>query len=163
MASRRATRANVSPLSWPSTWLSPCATRRALFLTTSPSSPYLFLNTHLVPITLTPWAGSNKVQTWFLSKFSNSSWWTLTQLKLERACPTSEGSNRATNRVLIKQDRWDDPKDRVTLSFRLPMTYWGRCVFWMWEGAPCSKMISPSTHDASTAAVEEVVDYVASA
>jgi hypothetical protein len=33
----------------------------------------------------------------------------------------------------------------------------------MWEGAPCSEMISPSTYDASTTAVEEVVAWGASA
>jgi hypothetical protein len=33
----------------------------------------------------------------------------------------------------------------------------------MWEGAPCSEMISPSTHDVSTAAVKEVVASGASA
>jgi hypothetical protein len=45
----------------------------------------------------------------------------LTQLESESACPTSQGSNRATNRVLVKQDRCADREDRVTLSFRLPM------------------------------------------
>jgi hypothetical protein len=36
-------------------------------------------------------------------------------------CPTSRGSNRATNRVLVKQDKCVDLEERVTLSFRLPM------------------------------------------
>jgi hypothetical protein len=57
---------------------------------------------HLVPITFTSRGGSTKVQTWFLSKFSNSSCMALTQLKSERACPTSRGSNKATKRVFVK-------------------------------------------------------------
>jgi hypothetical protein len=44
---------------------------------------------------------SIKVQTWFLSKFSNSSCMALTQLELERACSISRGSNKATKSVLI--------------------------------------------------------------
>jgi hypothetical protein len=42
------------------------------------------------------------------------------------------------------------------------MICWGGCVFWMWEGALGSEMISPSTRDASTATVEEVVAWGAS-
>jgi hypothetical protein len=61
------------------------------------------------------------VQTLFLSKFSNSSCMALTQLESESACPASQGSNRATNMVLVKQDICADLKDHVTLSFRLPM------------------------------------------
>jgi hypothetical protein len=163
IASRRAIGANVSPKSRPSTWLKPWAIRRALFLTTSPSFPCLFLKTHLVPMTFTSWGGSTKVQTWFLSKFSNYSCMALTQLKSERTCPTSRGSNKAIKRVLVKQDRWADLKDRVTLLFRLPMIYWGGCAFWMWEGAPWSEMISPSTRDTSTAVVEEVIAWGAPA
>jgi hypothetical protein len=127
MASRCATGVNISPKSWPSTWLYPCAIRQALFLTTSPSSPCLFLNTYLVSITLTPRGGSAKVQTWFLSKFSNSSSMALTQLESESACITSRGSNRATNNVLVNLDRCADLEDHVTLSFKLPMI----CLSWM--------------------------------
>jgi hypothetical protein len=137
MASRRATGANISLKSRPSIWLKPWATRWALFLATSPSSPCLFLKTYLVPITFTSLGGSTKVQTWFLLKFSNSSCMALTQLKLERVCTTSWGSNKATKSALIKQETW--------------------------EGAPYSEMISPSTRDASIAVVEVVVDWGASA
>jgi hypothetical protein len=114
-------------------------------------------------MTFTSLGGSTKVQTWFLSKFSFSSCMALTQLKSERACPTSRGSNRATKSAFVKQERWADLEEHVTLSFRLPMICWGGCVFWMWEGAPDSEMISPSTCDASTAIVEDVVAWGASA
>jgi hypothetical protein len=113
-------------------------------------------------MTFTSLGGSTKVQNWFLSKLSNSSCMTLTQLELERVCPIYQGSKRVTKRVLVKQERWADLKDCVTLSFRLPMICWDGCAFWMWEGAPCSKMISPLTCDASTAVVEEVVAWGAS-
>jgi hypothetical protein len=33
----------------------------------------------------------------------------------------------------------------------------------MWDGAPCSELISPSTNDSSTDVVEEVVAYGSSA
>jgi hypothetical protein len=65
----------------------------------------LFLKTHLVHMTFTSLEGSTKVQTWFLSKFSNSSCMALTQLESERACPTSQGSKRATKSVFEKQER----------------------------------------------------------
>jgi hypothetical protein len=61
------------------------------------------------------------VQTWFLSKFSNFSCMSLTQHESESECPTSRGSNRETNIVLVKQDRCADLKIRVILSFKLPM------------------------------------------
>jgi hypothetical protein len=163
MAPRWAKRVNVSPKSKPSTSVKPWAIRWPLFLTTSPSSPCLFLKTHLVPMTLTSLGGSTMVQTWFLSKFSNSSCMALTQLKSERACPTSRGLNKATKRVLVKQERWADLNDCVTLSFKLPMICWGGCSFWTWEGVPYSEMIFPSTCDVLTAAVEEVVPWGASA
>jgi hypothetical protein len=59
----------------------------------------------LVPMTLTSLGGSTKVQTWFLSKFSNSSCMALIQFKSKRACPTSQGSKRATKTVFVKQER----------------------------------------------------------
>jgi hypothetical protein len=73
------------------------------------------------------------------------------------------GSKWATNSVFVKQERWVDLEDCVTLSFRLPMICWGGCAFWMWDGAPNSEMISPSTRDISTVVVEEVVAWGASA
>jgi hypothetical protein len=108
---------------------------------------------NLVPMTFTSLEGSTKVQTWFLSKFFNSSCMALTQLESKRACPISRGSKRATKSEFEKQEIWADLEERVTLSFRLPMICWGGCAFWMWEGALGSETISPSTHDASTAAV----------
>jgi hypothetical protein len=87
----------------------------------------------------------------------------LTQLESKRACPTSWGSNKATKRVFVKQERWAGLEYHVTLSFRLPMICWGGCDFWMWEGAPWLEMISPSTYDASATAMEEVVVWRASA
>jgi hypothetical protein len=83
--------------------------------------PYLFLKPHLVPFTFTSLGGSTKVQAWFLSKFSNSSCMTLTQLESKSVCPTSQGSNKATKSVLVKQEKCAYLEDRVTLSFRLPM------------------------------------------
>jgi hypothetical protein len=87
----------------------------------------------------------------------------LTQLESERACPTSRGSKRVTKSVFEKQERWAGLKERATLSFKLPMICWGGCTFWMWEGAPSSEMISPSTCGTSTVVVEEVVAWEASA
>jgi hypothetical protein len=52
----------------------------------------------------------------------------LTQLESESACQTSRGSNRATNNVLVKQDRCADLEDRVTISFKLPMICCGGCL-----------------------------------
>jgi hypothetical protein len=132
-------------------------TRRALFLTTSTSSPCLFLKTHLIPVTFTLGGGSTKFQTWFLSKFSNFSCMTLNQLESESACPTCHGSNRATNNVLVKHDRCADLENRVTLSFKLPMISWGGCAFWMWDVPPLLVLISSSNPDACTSAEEEVV------
>jgi hypothetical protein len=86
----------------------------------------------------------------------------LTHLESERPCLTSRGSKRATKRVFMKQERWADLEDHVTLSFRLPMICWSRCAFWTWEGARDSEMFSPSTRDASTATMEEVVTWWAS-
>jgi hypothetical protein len=83
----------------------------------------LFLKTHLVPITFTSLGDSTKVQTWFLSKISNSSCMTLTQLKSERACQTSQGSNKATKSMLVNKERCADLENRVTLSFKLSMIY----------------------------------------
>jgi hypothetical protein len=62
----------------------------------------LFLKTHLVPITFISRGGSTKVQTWFLSMFSNSSCMALTQLESESACSTSQSLNKATKSVLEK-------------------------------------------------------------
>jgi hypothetical protein len=73
-----------------------------LFLTISPSSPCLFLKTHLVPMTLTSLGGSTNVQTWALSKYSNSSSMALTQLESEGACPISQGSKREIKSIFIK-------------------------------------------------------------
>jgi hypothetical protein len=39
----------------------------------------------------------------------------------KKVCPTSRGSNRATNNVLIKHDRCADLEDHGTLSLRLPI------------------------------------------
>jgi hypothetical protein len=47
----------------------------------------------------------------------------LTQLESESACPTSQGSNRAINRVLVKHDTCAGLEERVILSFKLPMIY----------------------------------------
>jgi hypothetical protein len=70
---------------------------------------------------------------------------------------TSRGSNNATKSELVKQDRCADLKDSVTHSFKLPMIYWGGCAFWICEGLLCTETISPSTRNACTAVVEEVV------
>jgi hypothetical protein len=40
--------------------------------------------------------GGSKTQTWFLSKFSNSSCIAMTQSELDSVCPTSQGSKEAT-------------------------------------------------------------------
>jgi hypothetical protein len=56
-------------------------------------------------MTFTSLGGSTKVQTWFLSKFSNSSCMALTQLESERAYPTSQGSKMAKKSVFAKQER----------------------------------------------------------
>jgi hypothetical protein len=114
-------------------------------------------------MTFTSLGRSIKVQTWFLSKFSNSLYMALTQLESERACPTSRGSKIATKSVFKKQERWADLEEWVTISFMLPMICWGGCTFWMWEGAPGLEMIYPSICDASAATVEEVVAWGASA
>jgi hypothetical protein len=87
----------------------------------------------------------------------------LTQLESEWVCPISRGSKRTTKSAFKKQERCADLDERVTLSFMLSMIYWGRYTFWMWEGAPGSETISLSTRDASTAVVEEVVAWIASA
>jgi hypothetical protein len=58
----------------------------------------------LVPMTFTSPRGSTKVQTWLLSKLSNSSCMALTQLELERECPISRGSERATKSVFEKHE-----------------------------------------------------------
>jgi hypothetical protein len=42
----------------------------------------------------------------------------LTQVESEKACPTSQYSNKATKRMFVKQERLADLEDRVTLSFR---------------------------------------------
>jgi hypothetical protein len=47
----------------------------------------------------------------------------LTQLESERACLTSQVSNKAMKSVLVKQERCANLEDRVTLSFKLPMIY----------------------------------------
>jgi hypothetical protein len=65
----------------------------------------LFLETHLVSMTFTSLGDSTKVQTWFLSKFSNSSCMALTQLESESACPISRGSKSATKSIFVKQVR----------------------------------------------------------
>jgi hypothetical protein len=114
-------------------------------------------------MTFTSLRGSTKLQTWFLSKFSNSSCMTLTQFKLKRACPISRGSKRVTKNVFMKQERWADIEDRVTISFRLHLICWGICAFWMWEEVTDSEMISSSTYDVSTVTVKEVVAWGGSA
>jgi hypothetical protein len=43
----------------------------------------------------------------------------LTQIESETACPTSRGSNRATNNVLVKQDRCANIEDHVTLYIKI--------------------------------------------
>jgi hypothetical protein len=63
-----------------------------LFHTTIPSSLYLFLETHLVPIGWQFKGGGTKTQTWSVSKFSISSCIALNQLGSYKACPTSQGS-----------------------------------------------------------------------
>jgi hypothetical protein len=48
---------------------------------------WLLFLTHLVPIGLQYGGGSTNSQTWFLSKFSNSSCIAFTQFESESACP----------------------------------------------------------------------------
>jgi hypothetical protein len=101
-------------------------------------------------VTFTYLGGSTKVQTWFLSKFSNSSCMALTQLKSESVCTKSRGSKRATKAYL--KSRRDELTSRNVSPFHSDYL--------------CSaevEMISPSTCDASTAAVEEEVSLGASA
>jgi hypothetical protein len=56
-------------------------------------------------MTFTSLKGSTKVQTWFLSNFSNSSCMALIQLESKRLCPTSQGLKRTTKSIFVKQER----------------------------------------------------------
>jgi hypothetical protein len=48
---------------------------------------------------------------------------TLAQVESESVCPISQGSNKATTSVLVKQERCADLEYRVKLLFKLPMFY----------------------------------------
>ena len=96
-------------------------TRWALFLTTKPFSPNLFLKIHFVLVGWQFWGRSTRNQTWLRSKFSSSSCMALTQLGSESTCPISLGSKEATNKEwAITASELD--MDRVdTWAWRSPM------------------------------------------
>jgi hypothetical protein len=121
--------------------------------------PFLFLKTHLVPMTFTSLEGLTKFQTWFLSKFSISPCMALTQLESKKRVQHLK-AQRGQQRVYL----WNMRDEQIlrTMSpfhseYLRSAKVDGGCAFWMWEGAPDLEMISPWTRDASTVVVEEVV------
>lgn len=71
--------ANVSSKSMPSTYVYPCATKYALFLTTTPFSSILFLKVYFVLMIFTLSGFSTNFQMSFLTNCSNSSYIVFTQ------------------------------------------------------------------------------------
>jgi hypothetical protein len=102
MASRRATGAKVSPKFYTFYLTVPLSNKVSFIPHNLTILPLFVLKPYLVLMTFTSLRGSTKVQTWFLSKFSNSSYMALMQLKSERACPTSRGSKRGNKECIRK-------------------------------------------------------------
>ena len=86
----------VSPKSKPSTWENPFATSLALFLTITPWSSCLFLNTHFVPMILASCGGFSRVQTSLRVKLLSSSCMAFTQSGSCSASSIQVGSTQET-------------------------------------------------------------------